>query len=357
MNQNNKFPSAYALIIAISDYNGSNALPYTVTQDALDIAEVLMSDNYCGYMQSNVKILINSEATLSNIRHEMENLSQIVGVNDTVFIYFSGHGANLGDISNPDCALVPVDFSSENGGLLMENELSNLLSNIQSDRLMFVIDACHSAGVAGIKSIYQGSYQFGFMDKSLERLSQGRGKVLLASSRESETSLILPGDKNSLFTKHFLNGLKGDADTIDDSVIRVFDIFSYIESRIPTEAKKFGGEQHPVFKSNLENNFPIALKCGGTLKSSSLMQQHKIDKKDRRLEYILADLYPSGPSEQDIWLRAGGNMSQLKLSGSGHAQWYSALRLLQQGGGGANISLESLINEVRNDFPNHSSLP
>ncbi|HHQ4309317.1 TPA: hypothetical protein ACSP7Y_005410, partial [Serratia fonticola] len=85
MNLCKSFPEAYALIIAISEYEGNNALPYTVTQDALDVAEVLLSESYCGYKASNVIKLINSDATLLNIRNALSELTKKAGENDTVF--------------------------------------------------------------------------------------------------------------------------------------------------------------------------------------------------------------------------------------------------------------------------------
>ena len=42
-------------------------------------------------------------------------------------------------------------------------------------------------------------------------LAEGKGRVLLASSRANEVSLILPGKKNSLFTHYLLDALKGAA--------------------------------------------------------------------------------------------------------------------------------------------------
>ena len=357
MNSPKSFSQAYALIIAISEYEGNNSLPEVVTKDALDVVDLLLSQNYCGYSNSNVKKLINSEATLYNIRKEMHELAKKAGENDTVFIYFSGHGVDLGGVTMPQCGFVPVDFSKKDVGFFMEEEISHILSQINSQRLFFVIDACHSAGIAGFKSILPNKpIHLGFSDKSLERLSQGKGKVLLASSRATETSLILPGDKNSLFTKHFLEALKGDAGSYNEEFIRVFDVFSYIENRIPQEAQKFNSEQHPVFKSNLENNFPIALRCGGVQKNVN-SNEKKNHIRDKKIEDILADLYPGGPSEQDVWLRAGGDLSRLKLNGTGRAQWFSALRILQQGGGGVDISIDTLMAEVRNDFPNHGDLP
>lgn len=355
MNQYKKFPQAYALIIAIAEYEGVNALPSIVTKDACDVASILTAENYCGYEESKVKILLNSEATLSNIRNEIIKIAQKATLDDSVFIYFSGHGYNKSDAANPDCSLVPVDFDKPNGGMLSATELSNLLVNINSERLLFIIDACHSAGVATIKT-FTANGTLGFSDKSLEKLSQGRGKVLIASSRDSETSIILPGDKNSLFTKHFLSALKGEAGYSNEDVVRVFDIFSYLEKTVSVEAATRNHPQHPVFKSNLENNFPVALRYGGIIKQVSTGETTISLIRDRKLEDIIAELYPAGPIDQDIWQRAGGDISRLRLNGTGRAQWFSALRILKQGGGGENISIDSLMLEIKSDFPNHPSL-
>lgn len=352
MNQYKTFPQAYALIIAIAEYEGVNALPSIVTKDACDVASILTAENYCGYETSKVKILLNSEATLENIKNEIIKIANQATSDDSVFIYFSGHGYKNSDANDPDCSLVPVDFDKTNGGMLSATELSNLLSNINSERLLFIIDACHSAGVATIKN-FTANGTLGFSDKSLEKLSQGRGKVLIASSRDSETSIILPGDKNSLFTKHFLSALKGEAGSSNEDVVRVFDIFSYLEKTVSLEAATRNHPQHPVFKSNLENNFPVALRCGGNIKQVSIGETTISLIRDTKLEDIIAELYPSGPIDQDIWQRAGGDISRLRLNGTGRAQWFSALRTLKQGGGGENISIDSLIFEVKGDFPNH----
>lgn len=349
MNQYKTFPQAHALIIAIAKYEGDNELSAVVTKDASDIANLLAAEQYCGYEKSKVVQLIDSVATLSNIRNAFEELANKVNQTDTVFIYFSGHGYNQGNSINPNCALVPVDFST--AGLLSESELSNLISKINSDRLLFVIDACHSGGVATFKSFSNKPIQFGFSEKSIQKLSEGKGKVLMASSKDSETSLILRGDENSLFTKHFLSALKGSAGS--EEVIRVFDVFSYLEKNVPMEAANIGKAQHPVFKGNLENNFPIALRCGGIIKQIPMEGSAGYAQTSKQLVNLMAELYPSGPKDQDIWQRSGGDLSRLNLTGHGRSQWFSALKILEQGGGGSDISINKLINEVKSDFPNH----
>ena len=67
--------------------------------------------------------------------------------------------------------------------------------------------------------------------------------------------MVYPGrDKNSLFTKHLMAGLKGNALCVDGT-IRVFDLFQYVQTNVQNE----NPNQNPVFKAELEDNFPIAL--------------------------------------------------------------------------------------------------
>jgi hypothetical protein len=74
----------------------------------------------------------------------------------------------------------------------------------------------------------------------------------------------------------------------------------------------------------------------------------------RELPPLLAHLYPSGPHEEHVWARAGGNPSRLPSGGSAHAAWYGAISLLRRGGGGATV--ESLLREAREDYPLNADL-
>ena len=91
-----------------------------------------------------------------------------------------------------------------------------------------------------------------------EALKAGRGRVILASSRSTEYSYVFPGATHSLFTHHLLAGLQGGIPS-DDGVIRIFDLFEYLQPRVTGDQPN----QHPLFKAELEENFPIALYLGG----------------------------------------------------------------------------------------------
>lgn len=75
-----------------------------------------------------------------------------------------------------------------------------------------------------------------------------------------------------------------------------------------------------------------------------------------RVVQIAADLYPLGPNEKSVWRRAGGDLSLLNLSEAGRFAWYAAINQLDKGGGGENITLESLVNVMIEDFDGNAEL-
>ncbi len=70
---------------------------------------------------------------------------------------------------------------------------------------------------------------------------------------------MLPGAEYGLFTEHLLGGLRGGVAS-DDGLVRIFDLFEYLQPRVT----KAHPHQHPIFKAELEENFPMALFRGGT---------------------------------------------------------------------------------------------
>lgn len=350
-----KFDQGRALIIGIANYEAVKGLPAAVLNDALDTAKTLKSPAYSGYPDANVTVLTNDEATLKNIRKALADLAATATSDDTVAIFFSGHGARIGKGAAATSALVPYDckLTDVAGTTLAEAELSAAIAAIKAPRVIVVVDACHAGGAATLKSDLDeegdDAVDQGFDEKSLQQLARGTGRVVLASSRATETSLVLKGERNSVFTTAMLSGLKGAATAASDGTIRVFDLFNYVSE---TVRQSVPGKQHPVFKaSDLEENFPVALALGGTKSMSP-----GVDLRHRDLEQIMPDLFPLGPTDQDIWLRAGGDVSRLRLSGNGRAQWFAALRLISLGGGGADISRESLIDAALDEFPAHREL-
>ncbi len=348
------FSGGHALVIAVADYAQVNPLPSSVLNDAQDIVATLTSATHCGYASQNVRLLLDNQATLEAIRQELKALAACAQPTDTVLIFFSGHGARLGDES----ALVPFDCDTRriDQTTLSEQEFSAAIARIKAERVVVFIDACHAGAAVSFKSA-DAALNLGFNEKSLSQLAQGIGRVMVASSRASEYSHVLGGARNSLFTEHLLGALRGGARTQGDGLVRVFEVFNHVSERV---RQAMPDRQHPIFKaSDLEDNFPVALELGGVKHLDAMPAPTVADGGKvfwRQLEAILSDLYPAGPQDQELWLRSGGDVSRLRLASTGRASWFAALRTLQQGGGGAGISQNSLINTALQDFPHHQEL-
>jgi len=351
-----EFETGRALVIGVANYAEVNRLPDAVLNDAKDVATVLQSSNYCGFRATNVRILLDDKATLSAIKSELADLASAADPDDTVVIFFSGHGARFQQGCAETSALVTFDSKHSKhddslGSMLAEADFSAALAKIKAKRMLVFIDACHAGGAGVLKGDWGGNIHLGFGEKALQRLAEGAGRVIMASSRASETSIVMQGARNSVFTGRLLKALRGEAHTVGDGLIRVFDVFNYVAEQV---ARDVPGRQHPIFKaSDLENNFPIALECGGEKAAGA---HSGVSEDWRELEQIMADLYPAGPNDQDIWARAGGDLSRLKLNGTGRANWFSAIRALKLGGGGLSISLRALVEAALDDYPHHPEL-
>jgi hypothetical protein len=70
---------------------------------------------------------------------------------------------------------------------------------------------------------------------------------------------------------------------------------------------------------------------------------------------LAVELYPSGPQEQNVWERAGGEDGRIKGE-SGRERWSAAVKLLRRGGAGTKITPRKLVKTMREDFQQNSDL-
>ena len=257
---------ARALVVGISSYERVAALPATVTADARDLHAFLVDPASGGYEPDSVSLLLNEEATAAGIRNALRALVASTDSQSTVTLYLSCHGATIDHGPHAGAYLIPVDANADSEETLATSSISSvelveIIGSWAARRVLVLFDCCHSGGIGSVKGVAQNSQQIpkpGLPTELFEKLMAGRGRVIMASSRATESSWVLPGAANSLFTQHLLAGLRGGVPS-DDGFVRVFDLFDYVQPRVTGDKP----EQHPVFKAELEENFPVALYRGG----------------------------------------------------------------------------------------------
>ena len=355
------YSQGHALLIGVANYKKISGLPAAIINDVKDIADTLSSPDYCSYPVANVVTLLNENATRESVLNELNALSARAGSTDTVCVFFSGHGGVVGSPGDEVSVLATVDsdLADLEATSISSNELASAFAKIRAERLLVFIDACHAGGASISKELTDGEghkIKSGYSFDAFTKLAVGRGRALMASCRADELSGVFRGARNSIFTTALIRGLQGAADKDSSGFIRVFDLFSYLSEEVP---KMNPDSQHPVFKAdNLEVNFAVALSGGRgkSLPSSNGAPTNNKEDPWSLFERVLIEVYPLGPRDQEVWSRAGGDLSRLQLHNSGQAAWHAALRTLKQGGGGKAISFESLLETAKDDFPNHAGL-
>jgi hypothetical protein len=133
----------YALFIAIDAYRYWPALKKPVS-DAGEIRDILRRDYYI----DDVIELYNGQATKQNIIRTFTDLQSKLGVHDSLFIYYAGHG-HLD--RNSDAGFwIPVDggtdqYSQENW--LPNSQIRGFISRFKTIHVFMVSDACFSGDI------------------------------------------------------------------------------------------------------------------------------------------------------------------------------------------------------------------
>jgi uncharacterized caspase-like protein len=171
-----------------------------------------------------------------------------------VIIYLAGHGATEKDATSPDGDglekyILPhnVDPKDFFASAMPMGEMARIFQRISSERLVFISDTCYS-GASGGRTIPVVGIRASISGAFFERLSQGKGRVIITASDANEVSVEKDELKHGVFTFYLLEGLRGKADYDGDGMITIDEIYRYVSTKVPQAS---GQDQHPVKKGEM----------------------------------------------------------------------------------------------------------
>ncbi|GAB2766918.1 caspase family protein [Salinimicrobium soli] len=152
------FAEKYAVIIAVGDYPAKTGwAPISSVNDVPLIKSSLQSQ---GFMEDNILVLKDAEATKQNILSTLNDLKNRISAGDIVVIHYSGHGQQIFDdnseeIDGLDEAIVPYDawvkytYNYKGENHIRDDEIGNILANFRNKlgkdgQLLMLLDSCHS---------------------------------------------------------------------------------------------------------------------------------------------------------------------------------------------------------------------
>jgi hypothetical protein len=245
-----------ALVVGITRYQRVSGLP--AVHDAEDVANLLQDPAKCGY--PSVTVLSEEQATRRSILDGLDRVVDTATPKSVVFLYFSGHGGTSGSGQSAEGHLLAIDSDPDNlATAIVREELARRLQSLKARHVTVVLDCCHAAAIAQPKGARAAGIDMPAPAEALAtKLAHGRGRVVIAASREDGFAYAQDGHRNSFFTRFLLEGLRGGARG-DGGLIRVFDLYDYVASKLRAAQPP----QVPVFKGDVEVSYPLALHRGG----------------------------------------------------------------------------------------------
>lgn len=137
----------WALIIGIDKYQHAPKLESAV-KDATAVRDVLQ-ERY-RFARDRVIELLDGRATRVNIEHALYMLSRQVGPEDSVLIYYAGHGQYEED--GKLAWWIPVDAEPKQPGtFIMDVAILNYVRGMKAKHVYLVVDSCFSGTLFGTR--------------------------------------------------------------------------------------------------------------------------------------------------------------------------------------------------------------
>lgn len=241
-------PQKWAVVVGVSEY-GNSAIPSLkyADNDAQSFADFLRRPEGGGYDNDHLRILLNKDATLPNIKDALINfLGQAIDM-DLVIIYFAGHGApEPGRLQNTYLLTNDSDPNQLGTTAFPMWDIQTVLArHITAKRVIVFADACHSGSISvNFTTRGLGVTEQNLINQYLTDLSKTKeGIVVFTASAAGEVSQEYPEFNHGVFSYYLLQGLEGKADYNNDYTITINELMQYVEEQVK---RKTRGAQNPT---------------------------------------------------------------------------------------------------------------
>jgi hypothetical protein len=200
-----------ALIIGINYLGTSSALNGCIN-DAHSIESYLKEHNF-----TNIKMLTDETTTTptrENILHEIKKLLETSNKNDTLFIYYSGHGSNTLDkngdeLDGYDELIVPLDFE-----YIKDDEIKTIIDTYgkSNTNLIALFDSCNSGSVLDLKYQILENLNYDGISENTKTAETNCNALFISGCRDEEVSLetLINNKTQGLMTWSFLETMRNN---------------------------------------------------------------------------------------------------------------------------------------------------
>lgn len=311
------FTHGHALLIGVGTYQDPKwSAPATLT-DAQGVAAALTDPAISGYPPAQVLLLHDAQATREGLTTALQKLAQRTTPDDTVVIFFCGHGA-LGTDGRYYFATHEAVFTNQQiqaGTGFSAPDLITLLRTIKAQKLLFIINACFSGHISPTLGPAEVLGAPPSATLGLELLATGEGRALITASRPTQYSYYQRTQDRTFFGQALIDGLRGKVAN-SGGYIGLYELYQHLYTSVKAAAAGVSGLQEPML-TILQGvgPFPVALYPGATpaaLGSAPILQTPP---RDMAVEIVpRTTVQAIGQGAQVLNLQSGGGSVSIDQS-------------------------------------------
>lgn len=230
-------PRTYrALLVANSTFpDDTNLLDLEGPRNDPALLRDALADETVGLVPSD-NIRLVTERTMSEVLRELETFLAAGSRDDTLIMYYSGHGV-LDQRSELFLCTRDTNTQFLKSTSVKASDIREMIDDSAAATTVIFLDCCHSGRFKG--------------GDALSNLA-GRGTFIVTSSRPGElandTDVL---NRASLFTHYLVQGIRSGATDADgDGIVTLTDVYDYLfkslaaDGRHPVPQKRFEGDGH-----------------------------------------------------------------------------------------------------------------
>jgi len=229
-------PNIYAVIVGISDYQGYSADLRYAEDDAKIFYGYLKKAFQKEVGAGNIVLLLDEQATYSNIMSSLRRTFAEATENDYIMFYFSGHGS--------PGSFIPADHRNNQ---LLHSEVKAIFKSSKAKYRLCIADACFAGTVATSENPLS-QYE------AVQNLRDARLAVMMSSS-STQVSAEISEIGQGLFSYWLMKGIRGDADFNKDKYVTAGELFVYTRDAVYNQS---AGRQAPVIIGQQLNRIPLS---------------------------------------------------------------------------------------------------
>ena len=337
-------------------------LPFCAT-DCIELKKVF--NNHLGIDDENINLVgndIDQEVSKADILKNVIQLRRKAEPDDIIIFYFSGHGFSENNIGYLATSDTDLDIASDTS--ISITRIRDELNKSDAKIKILIIDSCYSGIGTGKK--FDNKMSEEFENSLFSEISEGW--VIFASCKRNEMSYSLETESMSVFSSFLIEGLKGNADTDNNSIISIEDLRIYVTKMV----LKWSIENDKIQTPNM--NMQLVGKLTFSIKNPDILDIDSHDLEIKGIEnkiqsIVLTSVYTSDSVryfDMDDWEEISNDERKTMVIENEKdflanlfaiiLDFYKPSQIISKEGGEYDLPFGKLLNKSDNFFKNEFEL-